>query len=209
MGIYTEKFLINGPSGAIEVLVEEPADKKSAGWGIVLHPHPLMGGSMTHKVPYILSRALLDMGYCSVRFNFRGVGQSCGHYDDGHGEIDDALCVKKWCDDRYSDTGKTALFSFSFGSFVGAHLANSCSFDHIVLSGLPVSRFDCPTVPSHSIVIHGELDELIPLESVYLWAEPQSIPVVVFPRTSHFFDRKLIALKDFILLVICPTLSCR
>ncbi len=203
--MYSEKFLISGPSGVIEVLVEEPTENP-IGWGMVLHPHPLMGGSMSHKVPYILSRALLDLGYCSVRFNFRGVGQSCGYYDDGRGEIEDALCVKKWCDSRYP-SAKTALFSFSFGAFVGAHLVNSCSFNHIVLSGLPVSRFDCPTVPPHSIVIHGELDELIPLTSVYSWAEPQNIPVVVFPRTSHFFDRKLVALKDFILLVISPTLS--
>ncbi|WP_092401518.1 MULTISPECIES: alpha/beta hydrolase [Candidatus Ichthyocystis] len=196
----TENLFIDGPAGKIEVLVEEPQGTDVIGWGVVLHPHPLMGGSMTHKVPYILSKALLEMGYCSVRFNFRGVGKSHGTYSHGDGEIDDAVSVIDWCKERYYNLDSTALFSFSFGSFVGSRVVNLYHFDRIVLLGLPPSRFDCFHVPEYSLVVHGELDEVVPLDSVYNWAEPQGIPVVVFPGASHFFDRKLIPLKEFILL---------
>lgn len=199
MPIRSENFLIRGPAGSLDLCCEEPGDGMVfRGWGIVLHPHPLMGGSMAHKVPYILSRALIDLGYCSVRFNFRGVGRSEGVYDEGRGEIEDTLAVLQWTKERYGHLPYSALFSFSFGAFVASHVAHTHLFSHIVLSGLPSSRFDCCSVPPHSLVIHGEHDELIPLDSVLSWAEPQNLPVVVFPRASHFFDHKLVPLKKFI-----------
>ena len=68
--------------------------------------------------------------------------------------------------------------------------------DKLVLVGPAASRFPMPTVPEHSIVIHGEDDEVVALADVMAWARPMALPVLVFPQTSHFFHGRLPLLKQ-------------
>jgi alpha/beta superfamily hydrolase len=65
----------------------------------------------------------------------------------------------------------------------------------LFLAGLATSRFAVPVVDSSTIVVHGEMDEVVPLVSVLDWARPQELPVIVVPGASHFFDRKLSLIK--------------
>ncbi len=73
-----QSFLIDGPAGKLETVLAEPDSGHPRGIAIVAHPHPLYGGTMDNKVVYTLFKALLELGFITVKFNFRGVGQSGG-----------------------------------------------------------------------------------------------------------------------------------
>ena len=81
-----------GPAGVLECAVDVP-EGTARGIAVVCHPHPLHGGTMDNKVVQTLARAFVQLGYRAVRFNFRGVGASAGAWDEGRGEIDDAMAV--------------------------------------------------------------------------------------------------------------------
>jgi len=78
-----EPLNIAGPAGPIEALLEDPQVEPRVGFGVVCHPHPLYGGTMTNKVVHTVARSLQEQGMPTVRFNYRGVGQSAGQYDEG------------------------------------------------------------------------------------------------------------------------------
>ena len=89
-----EPVSIPGPAGALEAVIENPSpDAAPAAFMVICHPHPLHGGTMTNKVVTTLARTAHGMDAPSIRFNFRGVGKSGGTFDEGRGEIDDALAV--------------------------------------------------------------------------------------------------------------------
>lgn len=85
--------MIPGPAGLLECAVDAPAAGSALGTAVVCHPHPQFGGTLDNKVVQTLARAFVQLGWRSVRFNFRGVGASQGAWDEGIGEIDDALAV--------------------------------------------------------------------------------------------------------------------
>ena len=88
----TEKVLIVGPAGALEVVVNAP-DTARRGIALVAHPHPQQGGTLDNKVAQTLAKAFHALDYVAVRFNFRGVGGSQGAFDHGEGETDDGLAA--------------------------------------------------------------------------------------------------------------------
>src|SRR5687767_9367230 len=93
-------FAFPGPAGAIEVVVDVPvpADARR-GVAIVCHPHPLHGGTMDNKVVTMVERALRELGFATLRFNFRGVGGTEGAHDDGEGETRDLVALAQWLAD--------------------------------------------------------------------------------------------------------------
>ncbi len=188
--------MLTGPAGPIEIEVDEPTGALR-GVAVLCHPHPLHGGSMSNKVVQTLARAFVQMGYRSVRFNFRGVGRSQGQWDEGRGEVDDALAVI--ASQRVADL-PLALGGFSFGAYVAAcaatRLAGQAPAERLVLVGPAAGRFAIPNVPSDTIVVHGEADEVVPLSATLDWARPQSLPVLVFPGVGHFFHGQLTLLKN-------------
>ncbi|MCL4185036.1 MAG: alpha/beta hydrolase, partial [Burkholderiaceae bacterium] len=161
-----------------------------------------------NKVVQTLARALLALGYVVWRPNFRGVGGSDGRYDDGVSETDDLLAVVAHARAHAASLGLVrpplVLAGFSFGSFVQARVAARLReagepATRLVLVGTAVSRFDVGTVPSDTLVVHGEVDETVPLTAVFDWARRQDLPVVVLPGADHFFHRKLTLLKRIVL----------
>jgi alpha/beta superfamily hydrolase len=187
---------IDGPAGAIACAIDEPS---AAPRGVVVlcHPHPQHGGTMDNKVVQTLARAFLQLGYRTVRFNFRGVGASGGAWDEGRGEVDDALAVIAAQRDA---TLPLALGGFSFGGFVAAtaatRLPETAQVERLVLVGPATSRFQVPAVPTDTVVIHGEADDVVPLAATLDWARPQALPVIVFPGVGHFFHGQLTLLKN-------------
>lgn len=170
---------------------------------VVSHPHPLFGGTLTNKVVQTLARAFVQCGYTAVRYNFRGVGQSGGRYDEGRGELEDLLAVIE----HTAPTGPLALAGFSFGAFITTHgtarlLQAGRTPSAQVLVGLAASRFACAPVPAelhaHTLVVHGEQDDTVPLASVLDWARPQTLPVVVVPGVEHFFHGQLPLLRQWV-----------
>ncbi|MFT4436279.1 alpha/beta hydrolase [Caballeronia sp. 15715] len=205
MNAQTDRFLIDGPVGKIEVALDRPADGAATrGIALVAHPHPLYGGTMDNKVAQTLARTLVQLGYITYRSNFRGVGETQGEHDNGTGERDDLLAVVAHmrAQPDQSDV-PLVLAGFSFGTFVmsqvAKHLRDSGEvIERMVFVGTAASNWQVAEVPDNTLVIHGEVDETVPINSVYEWARPQELPVVVIPGGEHFFHRKLHVLKKII-----------
>lgn len=198
----TQRTSLAGAAGAIECAIDMPDVLPGVplrGVVVLCHPHPQFGGTMDNKVVITLARAFVQLGYRAVRFNFRGVGGSAGAWDEGRGEIDDALAVI--AAQRALAPGlPVALGGFSFGGYVAAQaaarLAASAPVERLVLVGPATSRFEMPaTVAPDTLVIHGETDEVVPLLSTLDWARPQVLPVIVVPGVGHFFHGQLGLLK--------------
>lgn len=203
MNAQTERFTIDGPVGAIEIAIDRPAGELR-GITLVAHPHPLFGGTLDNKVAQTLARAFVQLGYAVVRPNFRGVGKSEGEHDKGIGERDDLLAVIDWMRQQPGwETPPLALAGFSFGTFVLSHVAKTLAeagtpAQRLVFVGTAASNWDVAPVPADTLVIHGEVDDTVPLQSVLDWARPQTLPVVVIPGGEHFFHGLLPLLKQIV-----------
>ena len=198
----TVRELISGPAGRIECALDRPA-ATPLGLAVVCHTHPQGGGTLDNKVSVTIARACIDVGWASVRFNFRGVGASEGAWDDGVGEVEDALAVIAEWRRRDEFAGKPLLLGgFSFGGFVAVEAASRLADDakprRIVLVGPSTEKQAVRSVPADTIVIHGESDELVPLAATLAWARPQNLPVIVFPGVGHFFHGQIALLKKIL-----------
>jgi alpha/beta superfamily hydrolase len=191
-----ERVVIDGPAGSLELAVSEPPGVPM-GLALVAHPHPQQGGTLDNKVVQTLAKTFVALGYAAVRFNFRGVGDSQGTFDDGNGETDDAMAALAYGRQRYGEV-PLALAGFSFGSFVQTRVAQRVGFERLVLIGPAVNRFAVQTVPAETIVVHGEEDDVVPLVDVFNWARPQQLPIIVFPGCGHFFHGRLVQLQRII-----------
>jgi alpha/beta superfamily hydrolase len=202
----TQRLVWQGQSQSIEVAIDRPEAQPAVGVVVIAHPHPLFGGTMDNKVVQTIARAFLHLGFITVRSNFRGVGLTSGEHDHGKGETEDKLDVVRYALETLLPTTsqkRLALAGFSFGAFVSSLLAKRLSESNIaveklVLVGTACSRFEVADVPANTLVIHGETDDTVPLKSVFDWAKPQDLPVVVLPGVEHFFHGKLTQLKDLI-----------
>ena len=184
-----ERFVVDGPAGALEMVVNAPA-QAPRGLALVAHPHPQQGGTLDNKVAQTLAKTFFGLGYAAVRFNFRGVGRSEGAFDDGVGETDDALAALAHAKRRFGEL-PVALAGFSFGSFVQTRVAAVVAAERLVLVGPAVARIGDSAVAADTIVIHGEEDDVVPLAAVLAWARPRELPIVVFPGCGHFFHGRL------------------
>jgi alpha/beta superfamily hydrolase len=169
----------------------------------VAHPHPLFGGTMDNKVVQTLSRAFLQSGWDCLRFNFRGVGQSEGIYDEGLGETEDVIEALR----QLAPEGPLALAGFSFGAFVACQAISQMwpteRLQKILLVGTAVTHFNPTPLPTdlhdQTLVVHGESDDTVALPAVLQWAAPQGLPVMVVPACGHFFHGQLPLLKSLAL----------
>ena len=211
MNSATESIGLKGPAGYLEGLCDVPAGMPIKGTSVICHPHPLFGGTMQNKVVQTLAKAFVQNGWRAVRFNFRGVGGSEGVYDEGRGELEDLLNViaqsQTLALQGSAPTGSAlALAGFSFGAFVAsqavAQMADNPNLDKVVLVGTAASNFSVAPVPQElhekTLVVHGEVDDTVPLSSVMDWARPQSLPVTVIPGVAHFFHGQLPLLRNLV-----------
>ena len=204
---------IDGPAGQLEVVVEDPPVDLGAprGLAVIAHPHPLKGGTMDNKVVHTLVRAFALAGWRAVRFNFRGVGQSESSWDEGRGETSDMLAVvAHHLADPAMRGLPLALAGFSFGGYVAAQAASrliQAAADQsavrapstLVLISPATTTFEVPVVPTHTLVVEGEADDVVPMASVLDWARPQGLPVTVVPGAGHFFHGQLGLLREVVL----------
>jgi uncharacterized protein len=201
MNAQTERLELAGPAGRIQVLRDQP-QAVPIGTAVIAHPHPLFGGTMDNKVVQTLARAFVQCGWTAVRFNFRGVGTSEGTHDEGRGEAVDLQAVVR----AVAPEGPLALAGFSFGAFVTAAALQSLWSERdvraVVLVGIAAARFQVPPLPSDShdraLLLHGEIDDTVPLAAALDWARPQSLPVTVVPGVGHFFHGQLPLLKSLV-----------
>ena len=200
MNARTERSFIAGPAGRIECAVDQPAAATLRGVAVLCHPHPLHGGTMDNKVVQTLARSFVQLGYRVVRLNFRGIGGSEGAWDEGRGEIDDALAVV----DAFREPQQPlVLGGFSFGAYVAsqaaARLPQESQAERLVLIAPAARNFEVANVPADTLVVHGEADDVVPLAAVFDWARPQALPITVLPGAGHFFHGQLAVLKQIVL----------
>ncbi len=163
----TDRLLLDGAAGKIEVDVSDPGEARR-GIALIAHPHPLMGGTKDNKVVTTLARTFYALGLVALRPNFRGVGATTGTHDEGRGETADLIAVAHYALDKYGQLPLTCA-GFSFGSFVQTRVAKELNPHQLVLVAPAVNRFPTETVAAGTLVIHGEVDDVVPLAAVLDW----------------------------------------
>lgn len=187
---------IHGPAGALEIAVDAVAAPRAL--ALLCHPHPLHGGTMDNKVVTTLAKACNELGATALRFNYRGVGQSVGVWDEGRGEVEDANIALAHLKSTYGADLPILLAGFSFGGYVAAALNQRVPAERLILIAPAVSRFAVGAVPAQTVVIHGEKDDVVDLASVFDWARPLQLPITVMPGAGHFFHGQLLELRALV-----------
>lgn len=190
---------INGPAGSLEAIYQAP-NQPHLPHVIVCHPHPLHGGSMHNKVVTITANAAHQAGMGTLRFNYRGVGQSEGCYGNIEGEVQDASAVFDWL---ISHQTNPIVFcaGFSFGAFVAASLFVDRRAEDLVciapsIKNMPFENLDHAAL--NGLVIQGNQDDIVdPIASIN-WAKKTQLPCVQIHQAGHFFHGQLIALKEIL-----------
>jgi alpha/beta superfamily hydrolase len=207
MPAYTETTTFDGLAGVIDCALDWP-EGAPTGWALVLHPNPAQGGTRDNKVVTTIARACVQHGLLAIRPNFRGIGSSGGTFDHGKGELLDMAALVEQFRVRYPEIAAMSwvLGGFSFGTSIAVQLY--AQWDRlgknlpniVMLTGSAAMRFRHSEVkaPEDALVIHGEVDEVVPLSEVMDWARPLSMPVVVIPEAGHFFHGKLLILRQLV-----------
>ena len=183
-----------GAAGRLEGLLDCPRGVPRA-LALVLHPHPLYGGTLRNKVAHTLAHTFAALGAAAVRFNFRGVGASEGVHDHGRGEAEDTVRVAEWMRARAPGL-PLWLAGFSFGAWVALRAAPAVAPCCLVTVAPPADRYDPGEVqrpPCPWLLVQGEADEVVDAAAVLRWARRQMPPphIVRLPGAGHFFDRRL------------------
>jgi alpha/beta superfamily hydrolase len=193
---------IPGPVGALEALVEEPEPAGTDAFAVICHPHPLHGGTMQNKVVHTIARACQAVGMPTVRVNFRGVGASAGSYDQGQGEMQDALAVIEWGRRRWPGAALT-LAGFSFGAMVSILIAGEAKAGRLLSVAPAVGRPEFAQAslpPCPWLILQGDADELVKVDDVRAFAARFEPPptLQILPGAEHFFHGRLVELRDHI-----------
>lgn len=193
---------LQGPAGRLELRLEIPETDTGVAFAVVCHPHPLYQGTMDNKVVHTLARSCNGVGMPSVRFNFRGVGRSEGHYADGDGELEDALAVIDDACARWP--GRVPwLLGFSFGGVIAARAAAARKALGLVTVAPAVTRLeldvDTAAMPPW-LLVQGDSDEVVPTVEVLEWVQrhPGGPRVAMVEGAGHFFHGRLTALRDIV-----------
>jgi alpha/beta superfamily hydrolase len=200
-------LFITVPHGRLEAILKEPREEEGGagaarGLALVLHPHPLGGGTMHNKVVFRAASALSEAGLVTLRINFRGVGQSTGEHDEGRGEVEDAQAAVAYLTGQYTEKPLT-LCGFSFGSRVGMEVGiRDERVRDLVSIGTPVDKYDFSFLKScvkPILFVHGDRDEFGAAEHVRALAA--SLPaeaearVRIIENADHFFEGRLDEMK--------------
>jgi len=195
-----QKISIRGPAGELEAILESPGDSGINGVAVVCHPHPQHGGTMHNKVAHTLARSFVRSNFAVLRFNFRGTEGSDGVYDNGVGELDDALAAMAWMRQQTAE-GPLWLAGFSFGAAIAVRAAVARDVDGLISVAPAIYRFagnldaqpDCPW-----LIIQGDEDELVEIDETVEWVDSldPGPELLVVPGAEHFFHGRLHELRE-------------
>jgi len=176
----------------IEGLFTVPEGKGPFGLVVVCHPHPLYGGSMHNNVVDAVCEKVGEKGLAWLKFNFRGVGRSGGHFAGGIGERDDAEAAISFGEIQPKiDPEKIGICGYSFGSIVAFSVAVE---DQRVKAVAGISPFIQPpnlldryTKPK--LFISGTKDESVNVKSLeqLVMNLPEPKELVIYPGVDHFW----------------------
>ena len=204
----SEKLFIDGPAGRLEAILERPGEGALEGCAVVCHPHPQHGGTMHNKVAHTLARAFVRSGFEVLRFNVRGTEQSEGLFDNGIGELDDALAALHWLSDRHPDL-PIWLAGFSFGAAMAVKAAVVEPVDGLISVAPAISRFasGLETQPQCQwLIVQGDEDELVDIEETVAWVDSlePGPELLVLEGAEHFFHGRLTELREAVMSFVDP-----
>jgi alpha/beta superfamily hydrolase len=202
----SQKISIRGPAGALEAILESPGDTAVNGAAVVCHPHPQHGGTMHNKVAHTLARSFVRSNFAVLRFNFRGTEGSEGVYDNGVGELDDALAAMAWMRQQKAE-GPLWVAGFSFGAAIAVRAALARDVDGLISVAPAIYRFagnldaqpQCPW-----LIIQGDEDELVEIDETVEWVDSldPGPELLVVPGAEHFFHGRLHELREAVMAFI-------
>jgi hypothetical protein len=202
---FVGRQIIPAPHGQLEAIYR-PAGGSAERVALVLHPHPLYGGTMHNKVVYQTAKALQELGFVTLRFNFRGVGASSGGHDGGRGGAEDARTALDWLLERQPHAREVLVAGFSFGASVAIRFGcGDARVQRIVSIGTPAQWFDPALLTACTkpiAFIHGAADDVAPLaplqELLHGIGDRPNWQLRVIPDTGHFFENKLDELYEVV-----------
>ncbi len=195
----TGNLFIPSPHGRLEAILKEPR-VPIRGAALVLHPHPLFGGTMHNKVVFRAATALNDAGLLTLRINFRGVGQSTGEHDEGRGERDDVRAGLDYLAENYPGQEIT-LCGFSFGARVGLEVGFVDErVARLISIGTPVDTYDFSFLEECRkpiLFVQGDRDEFGDVERLRDLVAKIKAPLElqIIKGAGHFFEDQLDELK--------------
>jgi len=202
----SQKISIRGPAGALEAILESPGDTAVNGAAVVCHPHPQHGGTMHNKVAHTLARSFVRSNFAVLRFNFRGTEGSEGVYDNGVGELDDALAAMAWMRQQKAE-GPLWVAGFSFGAAIAVRAALARDVDGLISVAPAIYRFagnldaqpQCPW-----LIIQGDEDELVDIDETVEWVDSldPGPELLVVPGAEHFVHGRLHELREAVMAFI-------
>ncbi|AWD32756.1 hypothetical protein CKSOR_00655 [Candidatus Kinetoplastibacterium sorsogonicusi] len=211
--IENKKFY--GKAGYIDTLIEMPKNAP-IGYTVLLHPHPMHGGTRDNKVISTMSRVCLNYDLAVFRPNFRGVGFSEGKFDNGLGEVEDMIDLICQIIEYYPNLKKIPIIlgGFSFGASIAAQLYSYIKNKDIQCNGLVLvssaaTRYVHKEIilPEKTFLIHGYNDNIVPFDEILNWAKIHDISINLIPNASHFFHGKLITLKNIFINILISILN--
>ena len=198
-----QDVIFNGAVGRIEGKYHQ-AEQKGAPIALLLHPHPLHGGTMNNKVVYNMFHTFVKNGFSVLRFNFRGVGKSSGVFDHGNGELLDAAIALDWIQAQNPETSCCWIGGFSFGSWIALQLLmRRPEIKGFVVASPPAASYDFTFLspcPAPGLIIQGTNDEISLEENVFALYQKlekqRNVEIEYYPikNADHFFTNKL---EDF------------
>ena len=199
------EVFFNGPAGRIEGKYTQSTDTK-APIALVLHPHPLHGGTMNNKVVYNLYKTLVEANFSVLRINFRGVGRSMGSFDEGVGEMMDAATALDWLQVNNPMSSSNIVAGFSFGSWIALQLImRRPEINNFIAISPPVEKYDFSFLapcPISGLVIQGNMDSVVAEIAVNEFAQKLSKPRSVnidyrmIKGADHFIRNKIDNLNE-------------
>lgn len=194
------EVIINGPAGRIEGRYHQNANPK-APIALVLHPHPLYGGTMHNKVTYNLYKIFVNNDFSVLRINFRGVGKSEGKFDNGIGELLDTAAIINWLHDQNMEATDFWIAGFSFGAWIALQaVMRRPELENYILVAPPASKYDFNFIvpcTSAGLIVQGEKDEVTKEQDSARLAEKLAaregaeIGYQVIANADHFFKKQM------------------
>ena len=177
---------------ALEARWDLPTEPRSA--VVFCHPHPQHGGTMRGPLMHKVTTVLVARGLAVLRFNFRGVGQSQGTWDEGVGEVDDVASAVAAAHDAYPKLPR-GLMGWSFGA-VAALRWQAREGDTLPYVGIapPVSSDLTPFLPvaeelspAPRTFIIGDRDQFTSVDELETYARSIGAGLEVLRGSDHFF----------------------
>lgn len=194
------EVIFNGPEGRIEGRYHQ-SDNPKAPAALILHPHPVHGGTMNNKVNYHVFKAFVRHGFSVLRFNFRGVGRSQGRFDNGVGELCDAASALDWLQLQNPNATSFWMGGFSFGSWIGMQLLmRRPEIEGFITVSPPMGKYDFSFLspcPASGLIVQGNQDSIVEEANVSKLAEKlmkqkgTDVEYKVIHGADHFFRETL------------------